>query len=98
MAKELEEKMLTRGLEKLSEHKKFVSVEGTINTGSMQYTYGKDFNIGDYVTVMSKELNKQINLQIISVTKSISNGVEYLDIEFGYDRLTIMELFKKKGV
>lgn len=94
----LEEKMRQRGLEKLTQSAKFVSFDGTINTGSMQYTYGVDFNLGDFVTIISKELNLQINLQITSISKSISSGVEYLDIGFGQDRLTIKELFKGKGV
>lgn len=92
---ELEEKMRTRGLEKLSEKQRFISFDGTINTGSMQYIYGTDFNLGDYVTIMSKELNLQVDAQIVSMTKSISNGVEYFDLEFGYDRLLIRKLFKR---
>lgn len=89
---ELEALMEQRGLEKLEEHKKFLSVNGTILTGSMQYTYGVDFNKGDYVSVYSKKLNKVINLQITSVTKSISDGVEYFDIGFGKDRLAVTQL------
>ena len=89
---ELEALMEQRGLEKLEEHKKFVSVNGTILTGSMQYKYGVDFNKGDYVSVYSKKLNKVINLQITSVSKSISDGVEYFDISFGKDRLTVTQL------
>ena len=89
---ELEALMEQRGLEKLEEHKKFLSVNGTILTGSMQYKYGVDFNKGDYVSVYSKKLNKVINLQITSVSKSISDGVEYFDISFGKDRLTVTQL------
>lgn len=95
--KELEELMKQRGLESLQEHQKFVSFEGTIVTGNMSYTYKKDFFKGDYVTVYSKELNRYVNLQIISVTKSISNGIEYLDIGFGYDRVKIDKIFNSKG-
>lgn len=94
MATELEEKMKQRGLEKLSETKRFVSFDGAINTGDTKYVYGKDFFIGDYVTVYSKELNRMIDVQIVSVTKSISNGVEYLDITFGYDNLSIRKMLK----
>lgn len=89
---ELEELMRQRGIEKLEEHQKFISVDSTISTGSMQYKYGVDFNLGDYVTVYSKKLNKMINLQITSVSKSISDGVEIFDIGFGRDRLSIKDL------
>lgn len=88
------EKMKIRGNEKLSEKRRFISFDGTINTGSMSYKYGVDFNVGDFVTIMSKPLNKLINAQIVSVSKSITDGVEYIDIEFGYDRITISQLFK----
>lgn len=87
--------MNQRGLEKLSENKRFISLDGTINTGSMSYVYKKDFYKGDYVSVYNTDLNKYFNLQITSVTKSISNGVEYLDIEFGYDKVTMNKLIKK---
>lgn len=91
---ELEEKMKQRGEEKLLETKRFVSFDGTINVGDKKYVYGKDFFNGDYVTVYSKELGLMVDVQIVSVTKSISQGVEYLDITFGYDRLLINKLFK----
>lgn len=94
---ELEELMTQRGLEKLSERKRFVCMNGTVNTGSMSYTYKVDFFKGDYVTIYSTNLNRYVNLQITSVSKSISNGVEYMDIEFGYDRMTIAKMFKNKG-
>lgn len=93
---ELEELMEQRGLEKLEEHKKFISVDGTVVTGSMQYKYGVDFKKGDYVSIYSKKLNKIINLQVTSVTKSISSGVEYFDIGFGRDRLSISKLNERR--
>lgn len=94
---ELLELMEQRGLEKLVEHQRFVSVNGTIASGSMSYEYGKDFFLGDYVTVYSTRLGKYINLQISSVTKSISSGVEYFDIEFGTDRLKIAKLIGRES-
>lgn len=89
---ELEELMVQRGLEKLSEHQRFVSCDGTIVTGGMKYKYGVDFKLGDVVSVYSQRLNIIANLQIASVIKSISDGVEYFDITFGYDRLSIRKL------
>lgn len=90
----LEERMIQRGEEKLSETIKFISFEGTINSGDKKYIYGKDFFLGDYVSVYSKEINKNFNVQITNVSKSISNGIEYLDVTFGYDRLSIKNIKK----
>lgn len=89
---ELEELMEQRGLEKLEEHIKFESVDGTISTGTMSYKYGVDFNKGDFVSIYSKKIGKMINMQITSITKTISNGVEYFDIGFGIDRLSIQNM------
>ena len=88
---ELEELMRQRGLEKLEEHIQFETVDGTINTGSMSYKYGVDFKLGDFVSIQSMKLGVSVNMQITSVTKTISNGVEILDIGFGKDRLDTME-------
>lgn len=92
---ELEELMRQRGLEYLEEHQKFVSFDGQIVSGEMSYTYKKDFYKGDYVTIYDKNINRYVNLQVVSVTKSLSNGVEYFDVGFGYDRMTITKLFDK---
>lgn len=93
---ELEQLMKQRGLEKLTENKRFISFDGTITEGNISYKYKEDFYKGDYVSVIDKELNRVFDIQISAVTKSISNGVEYLDIEFGYDKLKINKIFKNK--
>ena len=95
--KELEELMNQRGLEKLEEHKTFISFDGSIVDGNMQYEYGKDFYNGDYVSIIDKHLGKTFNLQIVSVTKSISNGVEYFDLTFGYDKYTVKNMTSNSG-
>ena len=94
---ELEELMKQRGMEKLLEHKRFISCNGTIATGGMKYVYGRDFKLGDIVSVYSQRLNIIVNLQIYKVIKSISNGVEYFDITFGKDRLTVKNLIERKN-
>lgn len=93
---ELEQLMKQRGLEKLTENKRFISFDGTITEGNISYKYKEDFYKGDYVSIIDKELNRVFDIQISAVTKSISNGVEYLDIEFGYDKLKINKIFKNK--
>ena len=91
---ELEELMRQRGLESLEEHIQFETMDGTVITETMQYRYGIDFNLGDWVSVYSKKINKMVKLQVISVKKSIVNGVEIFDIGFGKDRLKVNELGK----
>ena len=85
--------MEQRGLEKLEEHKVFTSFEGNVIVdGDNRYTYGVDFYKGDYVSVIDTKFNRVFNLQISSVEKSISQGVEYFDITFGRDKVTTKKL------
>lgn len=85
--------MEQRGLEKLQGHKVFISFDGNVITsGDSRYTYGVDFYKGDYVSIIDDKFDKVFNLQITSVTKSISQGVEYFDIGFGFDKVIIKKL------
>ena len=89
--------MEQRGLEKLQGHKVFVSFEGNVITsGDNRYTYGVDFYKGDYVSIIDDKFGKVFNLQITSVTKSISQGVEYFDIGFGFDKVIIKKLINTR--
>lgn len=85
--------MEQRGLEKLEGHKVFTSFDGNvIVSGNNRYEYGVDFYKGDYVSIIDDKFNRVYNLQITSVTKSISQGVEYFDIGFGLDKVTTNKL------
>lgn len=93
---ELEEMMEQRGLQKLQMYQRFVSVDGNIlvNEDSM-FHYGTDFYKGDFVSVIDELHNRIFDLQVISMTKSVSDGVEYTDVSFGLDKQTIRELMSK---
>lgn len=85
--------MEQRGLEKLEGHKVFTSFDGNVITsGDNRYTYGIDFYKGDYVSIIDDKFDRIFNLQITSVTKSISQGVEYFDVGFGLDKVTVNKL------
>ena len=85
--------MEQRGLEKLEGHKVFTSFDGNVITsGDNRYTYGVDFYKGDYVSIIDDKFDRVFNLQITSVTKSISQGVEYFDVGFGLDKVTVNKL------
>ena len=86
--------MIQRGNEKLEEHQKFISLTATVITQETNFEYGKDFFLGDFVTVMSKTLNREFKLQITEAIKTISDGVEHLDFSFGYDKVQVTKLFK----
>lgn len=88
---ELEELMEERGNQKLSEFCKIVNFDASLKTEGTQYKYGVDFYKGDFVSVIDKTLNKKVDIQITSVTKSYSNGVEHLDISFGVNAIDLLK-------
>lgn len=93
---ELEQKLAVRGLEKLLECQIFHTFDGgVIVEGDSRYKYRTDYYKGDFVTVVDKKNGIMYDLQITSVTKSISNGVEHFDITFGWDNLRIKSLTDK---
>ena len=51
------------------------------------FTFGKDYFLGDYVTVLDKELGVKLNTQITRVTK-YDQGLSGIDITFGKDVLS----------
>lgn len=87
---ELEDLMEERGLQKLSENVRYVSFDGALNSDGMNYKYGVDFYKGDFVSIIDKRINRKVNLQITGIVKSISDGVEHFDINFGVDRIDIL--------
>ena len=93
---ELEEVMLQRGKEKLEEHQKFISFDASILEG--KYKYGVDFYKGDYVSVISKFENKIFDVQVTSIKKTYSNGVEHLDITLGTDRMKVRQLKERRFI
>ena len=87
---ELFDLMRERGESKLSEHIKIVTFDASLNTDETQFNYGIDFYKGDYVSVIDKRQNKKVDIQITGITKSISNGVEHLDLSFGVTKIDIL--------
>lgn len=93
---EYEELLEERGEEKLEECQRFETLEASVISNSM-FKYGVDYNIGDYVSIIDDKLNKRFdNIQITKISKSISNGVEHLDITFGYDRLDMKNISDRR--
>lgn len=97
---EYKELLKQRGLQKLEECKRFISFNGTVLVvGGTTYKYKEDFNLGDYVTVIDKDLNLQFDLQITEISKTVTEkGEEKFDIVFGEERATVQELIRRGGM
>lgn len=87
-----------RGEEKLKLYTSSTTVAGTILNNGM-YERRVDYNKGDYVSLIDKQLGLVIDVPITKITCSSSqqNGTIY-DLTFGYEKATVNKLLKTEGV
>lgn len=81
---EYEQLIKQRANEKFAENTIAESYSGTIFEANKQHTYGKDYKIGDFVTIIDKELGISVNVQITEVIRSWQEFGEIIDIDFTY--------------
>ena len=85
------EAMKQRGLEKLSEYVKSQSFEASIRVfGDTQYTFGKDYFVGDKITMQDKRLGVQVDA-IISEAEEDFEDTYGLSLTVGFSNLTILQ-------
>lgn len=87
-----------RGKDKVQEHLQYINLSGTVVARNTMFLLGRDFELGDFVTVMADSMQVAIDVQVTSVTKSYTKNGEILDLEFGYEKSTVRRLLKKEGV
>lgn len=95
---EYAEALTNRGYSYLDNRAAYSSMDGTVIDGASSYVYGVDFFLGDYVSVTDEELGVRARLQIESVTRSLTNTGEKLDITFGKERVEIQRILRKRGM
>lgn len=69
-----------RANEKFAENQKSESFSCTVTDHDKRYKYGVDYQKGDYVTVIDSELGITVDAQIESVTYSIQDSEEIIDV------------------
>lgn len=83
--------MKQRGLEKLSEYVKSQSFEASIRVfGDTQYTFGKDYFVGDKITMQDTRLGVQVDA-IISEAEEDFEDTYGLSLTVGFSNLTILQ-------
>lgn len=60
------------------------SYEATVITKNKRYVYGKDYFLGDFVTVVDTQLGLEFDVQIVGITFSTQDTEEITDIELQY--------------
>lgn len=73
-----------RAKEKAVENDIQESYEATVTTKNKRYVYGKDYFLGDFVTVVDTQLGLEFDVQIIGITFSKQDTEEITDIELQY--------------
>lgn len=89
--------LIERGKTKLEDYKDIETFSATLRTfGITGYTYGKDFFLGDKVTVYDSSLKVKSNAVVTAIMKTYDENGERLDITFGYEQPTIAEKLERR--
>lgn len=88
--------LMQRGKEKLAEHQKTETFEAQIRQfGDVQYEFGVDYQKGDKVTIVDKQLGLSVSARITSVEEDFDD--EYtLVLTFGYAYPTLLQRAKRQ--
>lgn len=81
---EYEELMKQRADEKAKDNDLSEEYTATVTDITKQYTYKKDYNIGDFVTIADEELGMEFDAQITNMIVTKQNDRNIVDIEFTY--------------
>lgn len=87
-----------RGSEKLSENKTLESFEASLRVyGGIQYSFGEDYYLGDYVTIVDERIGVKVDALItgFEVDVSSDNGSSLL-LTFGYGQPSLLQAIKRK--
>jgi hypothetical protein len=99
-SKKIENEVLAEGRSELNKRPHIESFSAEIiDTGRTMSTYGKDWNLGDIVTVQSKSVLKDklisIDVQITEVEETYADGEYSINATFGTGRLSVFQLIKQ---
>lgn len=89
--------LASRGLEKLSDCQLVQSFEATVRTVNPTYIYGKDFFLGDTITVKDERVGVTVEAVVEGVERSVSRDGEDMVLTFGYSTPTLGEKLRKAG-
>ncbi len=82
-----------RGMEKLKEASVVDNFEATVFTDTNNsFVYGRDYQLGDFVSVIDRQLNIRIDAQIKGVTRSLTETGEVTDLIFANNNFKVREI------
>lgn len=74
--------LVTHGTEKLLDHRVEKKFTGVIDTTSSRYVYGRDYFVGDIVTVEDAEIGIETKCRILKVTETLSTSGYSITAEY----------------
>lgn len=80
---EYRKQLETQGRQTVAELQKVETFDGEIDLTNSNLVYGKDYNLGDMITVEDRDLKRYINARIVTVTEVQDDGGYKIDIEYG---------------
>ena len=83
-----DEMLRKRALEKISEYVKEEIFNVQIDTNRTQFVYGVDYKLGDYVSVVDKNIGIRAKCLVNEVTISATSGETKIDVQFGKPTLS----------
>lgn len=89
--------LTTRGLEKLAENQLVRSFTARVRTQDATYQYGKDFFLGDKITVTDERLGITVDARVMAAQHSISKEGEELTLTLGYSQPTVYDKLARKA-
>lgn len=92
----IEERLRNRGRQKLAEHNQEIYLEGQVLSSS-QIFYGRDYDLGDIVTLSNKDWGVSMDARITEVKEIYEKGKpSRIELTFGNDRPTLIDKIKQE--
>ena len=84
--------LTNRGTSKLAERKRILTLTGEIPTSSKLFKLGKDYNLGDTVSVKSDLYNLKKKSTITTIKKTYDSKGLFVEPVFGKETPTIFDI------
>lgn len=86
-----------RGTAKLAENQLVKSFSAVVRMVNPTYEYGKDFFLGDVITVTDERLGITTDAVVRSIERSVDINGESMVLTLGYGQPTLYDILKRKA-
>lgn len=93
---EYRQALTTRGREKLAEHRPSRSFSVTVRMVNPTYQYGRDFFLGDTITVTDQRLGVTASAVVTGVERYNSRGEQGMALTLGFGQPSLYEKLRRK--